>query len=172
MSNQPNNNRFNQNRDYSMYNVANTEANQTKDTFLKNGSNIIKNYSSSTTRRESDTLNPYVMESKIKDLEAKLSNLEQTNQMLIERLNNNERNFQIQLKQIQVSNLEEKENRYKAEKVISSISEQNNANSNDLNLKINMLQEALVKGENEKRFRITEIFNREINRKNNKNGQI
>ena len=116
-----------------MYNVANTEANQTKDTFLKNGSNIIKNYSSSTTRRESDTLNPYVMESKIKDLEAKLSNLEQTNQMLIERLNNNERNFQIQLKQIQVSNLEEKENRYKAEKVISSISEQNNANSNDLN---------------------------------------
>ena len=150
MSNQPNNNRFNQNRDYSMYNVANTEANQTKDTFLKNGSNIIKNYSSSTTRRESDTLNPYVMESKIKDLEAKLSNLEQTNQMLIERLNNNERNFQLQLKQIQVSNLEEKENRYKAEKVISSISEQNNANSNDLNLKINMLQEALVKGENEK----------------------
>lgn len=150
MSNQPNNNRFNQNRDYSMYNVANTEANQTKDTFLKNGSNIIKNYSSSTTRRESDTLNPYVMESKIKDLEAKLSNLEQTNQMLIERLNNNERNFQIQLKQIQVSNLEEKENRYKAEKVISSISEQNNANSNDLNLKINILQEALVKGENEK----------------------
>ena len=150
MSNQPNNNRFNQNRDYSMYNVANTEANQTKDTFLKNGSNIIKNYSSSTTRRESDTLNPYVMESKIKDLEAKLSNLEQTNQMLIERLNNNERNFQIQLKQIQVSNLEEKENRYKAEKVISSISEQNNANSNDLNLKINMLQEALVKGENDK----------------------
>ena len=165
MSNQPNNNRFNQNRDYSMYNVANTEANQTKDTFLKNGSNIIKNYSSSTTRRESDTLNPYVMESKIKDLEAKLSNLEQTNQMLIERLNNNERNFQIQLKQIQVSNLEEKENRYKAEKVISSISEQNNANSNDLNLKINMLQEALVKGENEKMLR-------EINRKNNKNGQI
>ena len=154
MSNQPNNNRFNQNRDYSMYNVANTEANQTKDTFLKNGSNIIKNYSSSTTRRESDTLNPYVMESKIKDLEAKLSNLEQTNQMLIERLNNNERNFQIQLKQIQVSNLEEKENRYKAEKVISSISEQNNANSNDLNLKINMLQEALVKGENEKMLQI------------------
>ena len=150
MSNQPNNNRFNQNRDYSMYSVANTETNQTKDTFLKNGSNIIKNYSSSTTRRESDTLNPYVMESKIKDLEAKLSNLEQTNQMLIERLNNNERNFQIQLKQIQVSNLEEKENRYKAEKVISNISEQNNANSNDLNLKINMLQEALVKGENEK----------------------
>ena len=131
MSNQPNNNRFNQNRDYSMYNVANTEANQTKDTFLKNGSNIIKNYSSSTTRRESDTLNPYVMESKIKDLESKLSSLEQTNQLLLERITNNERNFQIQLKQLQVNNLEERENRYKAEKVINKINEQKNENTNE-----------------------------------------
>ena len=150
MSNQSNNNRFNQNRDYSLYNISNTEGNQSKDTFLKNGSNIIKNYSSSTTRRESDTLNPYVVDSKIKDLEAKLSTLEQANQILLERINANERNFQIQIKQIQVSNIEEKENRYKAEKVISNISEQNNANSNDLNLKINMLQEHIVKDNTEK----------------------
>ena len=150
MSNPPNNNRFNQNRDYSLYNISNTEGNQSKDTFLKNGSNIIKNYSSSTTRRESDTLNPYVVDSKIKDLEAKLSTLEQANQILLERINANERNFQIQIKQIQVSNIEEKENRYKAEKVISNISEQNNANSNDLNLKINMLQEHIVKDNTEK----------------------
>jgi len=150
MSNQLNNNRFNQNRDYSLYNISNTEGNQSKDTFLKNGSNIIKNYSSSTTRRESDTLNPYVVDSKIKDLEAKLSTLEQANQILLERINANERNFQIQIKQIQVSNIEEKENRYKAEKVISNISEQNNANSNDLNLKINMLQEHIVKDNTEK----------------------
>ena len=33
MSNQPNNNRFNQNRDYSLYNINNTEGNSTKDTF-------------------------------------------------------------------------------------------------------------------------------------------
>ena len=155
MSNQPNINRFNQNRDYSLYNVANTEGNIGKETFLKNGSNIIKNdynnnFSSATTRRESEGVNPYVLDSKIKDLESKLSSLEKTNQILLERLNTNERNFQIQLKQIQVNNIEERENRYKAEKVINNISEQNNANSNDLNLKINMLQEAFVKGDAEK----------------------
>ena len=154
MSNQPNN-RFNPNRDYSLYNVANTEGNITKDTFMKNGSNIIKkdynnNFSSATTRRESEGVNPYVMDSRIKDLESKLSSLEQTNQILIERINTNERNFQIQLKQLQVNNIEERENRYKAEKVINNISEQNNANSNDLNIKLNMLQEALVKGDTEK----------------------
>ena len=146
MSNQSNNKRFNPNLDFSFYNVSNTEGNLGKETFLKNGSNIVKNYSSSTTRRDSDTVNPYIMDQRIKDLESKLSTLEQTNQILLDRINNNERNFQLQLKQLQANNLEERENRYKAEKVINNISEQNNANSNDLNIKLNMLQEALVKG--------------------------
>ena len=150
MSNQPNNNRFNQNRDYSLYNINNTEGNSTKDTFLKNGSNIIRNNYSTNSRRESEGINTFSLDAKIKDLESKLSSLEQTNQLLLERITNNERNFQIQLKQLQVNNLEERENRYKAEKVINNISEQNNANSNDLNIKINMLQEALVKGDAEK----------------------
>ena len=154
MSNLPNNNRFNQNRDFSLYNIANTEGNSTKDILLKNGSNIIKkdynNFSTPSTRRESEGVSPYVLDVKIKDLESKLSSLEQTNQILLERINNNERTFQVQLKQLQVNNLEERENRYKAEKVINNISEQNNANSNDLNLKLNMLQEALIKGDAEK----------------------
>ena len=154
MSNQSNNNRFNQNRDFSLYNVSNTEGNSTKDTFLKNGSNIIRNefnnFSTPTTRRESEGVNPYVLDAKIKDLESKLSSLEQTNQVLLERINNNERSFQVQLKQLQVNNLEERENRYKTEKVMNNISEQNNANSNDLNIKLNMLQEAFVKGDQEK----------------------
>ena len=155
MSNQSNNNRFNQNRDYSLYSASNTENNTTKDTFLKNGSNIIKNdynnnFSSPNTRRDTEGVSPYVLDAKIKDLESKLSTLEETNQILLERINTNERNFQIQLKQLQVNNLEERENRYKAEKVINNISEQNNANSNDINIKLNMLQEALVKGDAEK----------------------
>ena len=154
MSNQSNNNRFNQNRDFSLYNASNTEGNSTKDTFLKNGSNIIRNefnnFSTPTTRRESEGVNPYVLDAKIKDLESKLSSLEQTNQVLLERINNNERSFQVQLKQLQVNNLEERENRYKTEKVMNNISEQNNANSNDLNIKLNMLQEAFVKGDQEK----------------------
>ena len=46
MSNQSNNNRFNTSRDRSFYAISNTEGNTTKDTFLKNGSNIIlKDYS-------------------------------------------------------------------------------------------------------------------------------
>ena len=151
MSNQSNNNRFNPNREYSLYNVSNTEGNIGKDTFLKNGSNIIKNYSSSS-RRDTDTVNPYIMDQKIKDLESKLTTMEKTNQILLERINNNERNFQLQLKQLQANNLEERENRFKAEKVINNISEQNNANSNDLNIKLNMLQEALVKGDTEKQL--------------------
>ena len=155
MSNQSNNNRFNQNRDYSLYSASNTENNTTKDTFLKNGSNIIKNdynnnFSSPNTRRDTEGVSPFVLDAKIKDLESKLSTLEETNQILLERINTNERNFQIQLKQLQVNNLEERENRYKAEKVINNISEQNNANSNDINIKLNMLQEALVKGDAEK----------------------
>ena len=154
MSNQSNNNRFNKNRDFSLYNASNTEGNSTKDTFLKNGSNIIRNefnnFSTPTTRRESEGVNPYVLDAKIKDLESKLSSLEQTNQVLLERINNNERSFQVQLKQLQVNNLEERENRYKTEKVMNNISEQNNANSNDLNIKLNMLQEAFVKGDQEK----------------------
>ena len=155
MSNQSNNNRFNQNRDYSLYSASNTENNTTKDTFLKNGSNIIKNdynnnFSLPNTRRDTEGVSPYVLDAKIKDLESKLSTLEETNQILLERINTNERNFQIQLKQLQVNNLEERENRYKAEKVINNISEQNNANSNDINIKLNMLQEALVKGDAEK----------------------
>ena len=150
MSNQPNNNRFNQNRDYSLYNINNTEGNSTKDTFLKNGSNIIRNNYSTNSRRESEGINTFSLDAKIKDLESKLSTLEETNQILLERINTNERNFQIQLKQLQVNNLEERENRYKAEKVINNISEQNNANSNDINIKLNMLQEALVKGDAEK----------------------
>ena len=41
MSNSSNNNRFNTSRDRSFYANTNTEGNTTKDTFLKNGSNII-----------------------------------------------------------------------------------------------------------------------------------
>jgi len=95
-------------------------------------------------------VNPYVLDAKIKDLESKLLSLEQANQNLIEKLNMNEKNFSSQIKQLQMNNLEEKENRFKAEKVINNISEQNNANSNDLNIKLNMIQDAIVKGDTEK----------------------
>ena len=97
-----------------------------------------------------DNVNPYVMDSKIKELESKLVTLEQANQILIERINTNEKNFALQINKMQVANAEERENRYKAEKAINIISDQNNAYSNDLNMKLNMLQEAMVKGDEDK----------------------
>ena len=160
MSNQSNNNnsRFNSSRDRSFYANSNTDGNTTKDTFLKNGSNIImKDFSSFAPPSNSlaggmgnDSVNPYVMDSKIKELESKLVTLEQANQILIERINTNEKNFALQINKMQVANAEERENRYKAEKAINIISDQNNAYSNDLNMKLNMLQEAMVKGDEDK----------------------
>ena len=157
MSNPSNTNRFNSSRDRSFYAISNTEGNTTKDTFLKNGSNIImKDYSNFAPSSNSigaggnEGFNPYVMDSKIKDLESKLTTLEQANKILVERINDNEKNFALYKKQIEINNIEEKENRYKTEKVMNIISEQNNANSNDLNMKINMLQERMVKGDENK----------------------
>lgn len=155
-----NTNRFNTSIDRSLYDNSNKEGNITKDTFVKNGSNIIMKDISNLSAlkrenallggRENEGINPYVMDSKIKDLESKLSALEQTNKILIERINNNEKNFTLQLRQIEVNNQEEKENRYKAEKVMNIISDQNISNSNDLNMKINMLQERIIKGDENK----------------------
>ena len=159
MSNSSNTNKFNSSRDRSFYGLTNTEGNTTKDTFLKNGSNIImKDYSNFAIPNNSsllggvgnDGFNPYVMDSKIKDLESKITTLEEANKILLERINTNEKNFTVQLKQMEVNNAEERENRYKAEKEMNIISEQNNANSNDLNLKLNMLQERIVKGDETK----------------------
>ena len=158
MSNSSNNNRFNTSRDRSFYANTNTEGNTTKDTFLKNGSNIImKDYSNFAAPkssliggRDNESYNPYVMDSKIKDLESKLITLEQANKILVERINNNEKQFAVQLKQIEIVNAEERENRYKTEKAMNIISEQSNANSNDLNMKINMIQERMIKGDESK----------------------
>ena len=157
MSNQSNN-KFNISRDRSFYGLSNAEGNTTKDTFLKNGSKILlRNYSNISLPNSSlvggggnDNFNPYVIDSRIKDLESKLATLEQANKILIERINTNEKSFSVQLNQLQANNLEERENRYKTEKVMNIISEQNNVNSNDLNMKINMLQERIVKGDENK----------------------
>ena len=157
MSNQSNN-KFNISRDRSFYGLSNAEGNTTKDTFLKNGSKILlRNYSNISLPNSSlvggggnDNFNPYVIDSRIKDLESKLTTLEQANKILIERINTNEKSFSVQLNQLQANNLEERENRYKTEKVMNIISEQNNVNSNDLNMKINMLQERIVKGDENK----------------------
>ena len=179
-----NNNRFNLSREKSFYDISNKEDNSTKDTFLKNASNIIiKDYNnirglrrnnSIIGGRDNESINPFVMDSRIKDLESKISTLEEANKILIERINNSEKNFAVQIKQIEVNNQEEKQNRYKSNKVMNIISEQNIANSNDLNMKINILQELTekitktVKSEVEARYKADidgKIFSQKLGNK-------
>ena len=138
------------------YNQRNTNGLNTN-TFIQNGGNIIDNKKSRTLSNKNiyinnnelspQVINPIVYESKFNDLEAKLITLEQANQILLNRLNDNERNFEVQIKELQLRAVEERENRFKSDKTISIINDQNNLSSNDLKLKINMLQETLEKGE-------------------------
>ena len=118
---------FNQQRNF---NDSNTN------TFIQNGGNIIENKVSRTLSNRNiynnnndlnpQVINPIVYESKFNDLEAKLITLEQANQILLNRLNENERNFDVQIKELQLRATEERENRYKSDKTISIINDQNN----------------------------------------------
>ena len=150
-------------------------------TFIQNGGNIIENKVSRTLSNRNiynnnndlnpQVINPIVYESKFNDLEAKLITLEQANQILLNRLNENERNFDVQIKELQLRATEERENRYKSDKTISIINDQNNLSSNDLKLKINMLQETLKKGETSNdqiRKKESENFNNMINQLSDK----
>jgi hypothetical protein len=163
---------FNQQRNF---NDSNTN------TFIQNGGNIIENKVSRTLSNRNiynnnndlnpQVINPIVYESKFNDLEAKLITLEQANQILLNRLNENERNFDVQIKELQLRATEERENRYKSDKTISIINDQNNLSSNDLKLKINMLQETLKKGETSNdqiRKKESENFNNMINQLSDK----
>ena len=116
---------FNQQRNF---NDSNTN------TFIQNGGNIIENKVSRTLSNRNiynnnndlnpQVINPIVYESKFNDLEAKLITLEQANQILLNRLNENERNFDVQIKELQLRATEERENRYKSDKTISIINDQ------------------------------------------------
>ena len=140
------------------YNQRNINGSNTN-TFIQNGGNIIDNKKSRPLSTQNiyiytnnnelapQVINPIVYESKFNDLEAKLITLEQANQILLNRLNDNERNFEVQIKELQLRAAEERENRFKSDKTISIINDQNNLSSNDLKLKINLLQETLEKGE-------------------------
>ena len=151
MSNPPNLNRYTLNRNRSSYSlpIIDNMNNTMKSTLMNNGSKLIQKEHNNI-RRDSERVSTILLDAKIKDLESKLSSLEKNNQILIERIANNERNFSFQIKQLQVNNIQDRENIFKTEKVLNNISEQNNANSNDINMKLNILNENLIKGNNEK----------------------
>ena len=142
--------------------------NTTTETFRSNGGNIISTPEFKTSRPPSNNnfsntgrLNPIIYDNRMQDLEAKLQTLEQANQILLSRLNANERNFDEQIKELQLRAFEERDNRIKSDKTISLINDQNILNANDLNSKITMLQELIDKGEqinNQQRERDSELY--------------
>ena len=145
-----------------------TPQNTTTETFRSNGGNIISTPEFKTSRPPSNNnfsntgrLNPIIYDNRMQDLEAKLQTLEQANQILLSRLNANERNFDEQIKELQLRAFEERDNRIKSDKTISLINDQNILNANDLNSKITMLQELIDKGEqinNQQRERDSELY--------------
>ena len=142
--------------------------NTTTETFRSNGGNIISTPEFNKSRPPSmnhfsntEKLNPIIYDNRMQDLEAKLQTLEQANQILLSRLNANERNFDEQIKELQLRAFEERDNRIKSDKTISLINDQNILNANDLNSKITMLQELIDKGEqinNQQRERDSELY--------------
>ena len=94
--------------------------------------------------------NPFVINSKIKDLESKIITLEETNKILVDRINIAEKLFSVQLNQLELNNQQEKENNYKTKKIMNIISEQSNSNSNALNMKINTLKEKIILADEDK----------------------
>ena len=68
--------------------------------------------------------NLLVSETKMSELETKLLALEQQNHFLIEKVKNNEKNFELQLNRIAITNEGEKESRMKIERYINILNNQ------------------------------------------------
>ena len=71
-----------------------------------------------------NNFNLLVNETKFSEFETKLISLEQQNHFLIEKIKNNERNFELQLNRIALSNEGERDNRMKIEKFVNMLNEQ------------------------------------------------
>lgn len=140
----------------------------TNDSFKQNGADVILPViNGNTPSTPNKKLNAVVYESKLNEFEAKLAILEEANSILLSRLNNSERNIAMQIKELQLKNNEDRDNRFKSEKMISMLSDQSNLNNNDLSMKINMIQEVIEKDEKwkmQQRERDIEMYKNLINK--------
>ena len=142
-------------------------SNTTTETFRANGGNIVSTPEFKNSRPPSNNysnsmkINPIIYDSRMQDLESKLQTLEQANQILLSRLNANERNFDEQIKELQLRSVEERDNRIKSDKNINLFNDQNILNVNELNSKIEFLNQLIDKTENinkQQRERDTELY--------------
>lgn len=140
----------------------------TNDSFKQNGADVILPViNGNNPSTPNNKLNAVVYESKLNEFEAKLAILEEANSILLSRLNNSERNLAMQIKELQLKNNEDRDNRFKSEKMISMLSDQSTLNNNDLSMKINMIQEVIEKDEKwkmQQRERDIEMYKNLINK--------
>ena len=126
----------------------------TKNIFKSNGDNIIfKDHSLFTSpnnhiSEKKDSSNDlYSLESKINSLEYKIILLEQRNETLYAKLNSNEENFDMKIKNLEKNNLEGKKNLKKAENNIAILNKMNNDNSNEIKKKFSFIHSNIEKNE-------------------------
>ena len=120
---------------------------------LKNNDNIqYKDFSytlPTTIRTPINTNNSsaYTLETRINELETKLLVLEQQNNKLMNKLYNNQNNYEAKFKKLELNSLEEQNNRFKTEKAMAILTEKNNQHSNEIKNKISLLHNSLQKEE-------------------------
>ena len=125
----------------------------TKNIFKSNGDNIIFKDSLYTSpnnhiSEKKDSSNDlYSLQSKINSLEYKIVLLEQRNETLYAKLNSNEENFHMKIKNLEKNNLEGKKNLKKAENNIAILNKMNNDNSNEIKKKISFIHSNIEKNE-------------------------
>ena len=132
--------------------TTNSESEPTKIS-LKNNDNIqYKDFSytlPTTIRTPINTNNSsaYTLETRINELETKLLVLEQQNNKLMNKLYNNQNNYEAKFKKLELNSLEEQNNRFKTEKAMAILTEKNNQHSNEIKNKISLLHNSLQKEE-------------------------
>ena len=146
----------------------------TNDSFKQNGGNgseLVLPSLSKTTRTppqyQKQGINAVVLETKFNELQSKLSVLEEANSILLSRLNNTERNFSMQIQELQLLRNEDKDDKAKSQKILSILHDQTNLANSDLNMKINMIQEVIEKEEKwkaQQRERDIEMYKNLINK--------
>ena len=128
--------------------------NTAKNIFKSNGDNIMlnsiftspnnNNHFSEKKEQINDIFN---LETKINSLEYKLILLEQKNEILMNKLNINEKNFDSKIKGLEKNNFEEKKNIKKTENAINILNKITNDNSNEIKKRISFIHNNIQKEE-------------------------
>lgn len=138
------------------YNSQSLSTNNSRDNGEMNGSKYSTKFNDTSLVKS-----PAVLESRLTEMESKIFLLQESNSILLNRLNQSERKTDLQIQDLLMKSNDEKTNRYKSEKMLDILTNQNNLNTKDINSKINTIQETLQREgnyKNQQRERDIEIY--------------